>query len=119
MQVWPGPDRPSAWHKVDAIRHAVLEMLMYKLPALEPKRGGWIWCVFLLNCMGWCWVWQGSPAEAASAHACEECAQIVAPEHGLDRLDRDHCSLQSKQPDPSQVLVRIAALRVGAHGGYV
>mmetsp|Transcript_19052 Transcript_19052/g.53333 ORF Transcript_19052/g.53333 Transcript_19052/m.53333 type:complete len:335 (+) Transcript_19052:197-1201(+) len=42
-KVWPGPDRPSAWHKVDAIRHAVLEMLMYKLPALEPKRGGWIW----------------------------------------------------------------------------
>eukprot|EP00983_Pelagomonas_calceolata_P093718 1157806-Pelagomonas_calceolata.AAC.1 len=47
VQLWPGPKRPSSWHKVDAVRHAVWDMLMYKIPALEPKGGGWIWCVLL------------------------------------------------------------------------
>jgi len=42
-KLWPGPKRPSSWHKVDAVRHAVWDMLMYKIPALEPKGGGWIW----------------------------------------------------------------------------
>lgn len=43
--MWPGPERPSSWHKVDAVRHAVLEMMMYKLPSLPNarKRPGWIW----------------------------------------------------------------------------
>ncbi|KAF5840532.1 hypothetical protein DUNSADRAFT_16473 [Dunaliella salina] len=42
-KLWPGPERPSSWHKVDAVRHAVWEMLYYKIPTLEPKGGGWIW----------------------------------------------------------------------------